>query len=96
MVGGGCTGPAAPGNLGAAVSGRTVTLTWAAGNGATSYLLLVGSGPGRNDLLVTDLGSAATMLTASNVIAGTYFVRVQALNACGQSGPSNEAVVTVR
>jgi hypothetical protein len=96
MVGGGCTGPAAPSNLAAAVSGSTVTLTWAAGNGATSYLLLVGSGPGRNDLLVGDLGSAATMLTASNVTAGTYFVRVQALNACGQSGPSNEAVVTVR
>ena len=93
IVGAGC---AAPSNLSAAVSGNTVTLTWAAGSGATSYLLLVGSGPGRNDVLVTDLMSAATMLSATNVSAGTYFTRVQALNACGQSGPSNEAVVTVR
>jgi hypothetical protein len=73
-----------------------VTLTWATGTGATSYLLLVGSSPGRNDLLVMDLGSAAALLIAPHVPLGTYFVRVQSLNACGQSGASNEALVIVR
>ena len=46
--------------------------------------------------LDTDLGSAATMGTVANVRAGTYFVRVQSLNPCGQSGVSNEAIVSVR
>jgi hypothetical protein len=95
-VGSNCAGPGPPSNLSAAIFGTTVTLTWAPGIGATSYRLLVGSGPGLNDVVVSDLGSAATIGTATNVRAGTYFVRVQSLNACGQSGVSNEAVVSVR
>jgi Tol biopolymer transport system component len=96
FVGANCPGPGAPGNLSAAVFGSTVTLTWAAGSGATSYRLLVGSATGRSDLLGSDLGSSSTSLFATNVAAGTYFARVQSLNACGQSVPSNEAIVIVR
>jgi Tol biopolymer transport system component len=95
-VGSNCAGPGPPSNLSAAIFGTTVTLTWAPGTGATSYRLLVGSSPGLNDVVVSDLGSPATTGTATNVRAGTYFVRVQSLNPCGQSGVSNEAVVSVR
>jgi predicted phage tail protein len=96
IVGVGCTAPTAPSNLSASLFARNVTLTWAAGNGAASYFLLVGSGAGSNDILATDLRSASTSLLASNTSPGTYFVRVQSLNACGQSVPSNEVQVTVR
>lgn len=96
VVGAGCLAPTAPSNLAASLLGRNVTLTWAAGNGAASYLVLVGSGPGGSDILTTDLGSASTSLLASNTTPGTYFVRVQSINACGQSVPSNEVAVTVR
>jgi hypothetical protein len=88
--------PSPPANLAASVSGSTVTLTWTAGSGATSYVLLVGSAAGQSNVLVSDLGSTATRVESTNVSSGTYFVRVQALNACGQSAASNEVIVTVR
>jgi hypothetical protein len=78
------------------VNGSTVTLTWTASAGATSYRIDAGSAAGRNDILSSNLGSIATALTASNVNPGTYFVRISALNACGTSGPSNDVVVAVR
>jgi hypothetical protein len=97
VVGSTCAAaPGAPGSLATAVSGSTVTLTWTPGARATSYLLAVGSRPGGSDILQTDLGSAATSLTAVNVGANTYFVRVRSRNACGVSASSNEAVVIVR
>ena len=95
-VGGGCILPMAPGNLTASVSGLNVTLNWAAGAGAATYVLEAGSSPGRTDVLVTDLASAATALSAGGVSPGNYFVRVRAKNACGTSGVSNEVLVIVR
>lgn len=95
-VGGGCILPMAPGNLTASVSGLNVTLNWAAGAGATTYVLEAGSSPGRTDVLVTDLASAATTLSAGGVSPGSYFVRVRSKNACGTSGVSNEVLVIVR
>lgn len=95
FVGANCPGPGAPTNLSPAVFGSTVTLTWAAGSGATSYRLLVGSAPVRGDIFNADLRSSSTSVFATNVAAGTYFARVQSLNACGQSVPSNEVTVVV-
>lgn len=91
-----CSLPASPNVLTTSVSGSTVTLAWTGGNGATSYILDVGSASGRSDTLVADLGSPATTLTATDVAAGTYFARVRSTNICGTSGPSNEASVIVR
>jgi len=96
FVGANCLGPGAPSNLSSTVFRATVTLTWASGTEAASYRLLVGSLTGRNDIFNGDLGSSSTSLVATNVAAGTYFARVQSLNACGQSAASNEAVVIVR
>jgi predicted phage tail protein len=96
LVGSGCAAPGAPSSLVASIDGSTVTLMWAAGAGASSYRLQVGSSSGRTDLLDTDLASPATTLTAVNVAAGTYFVRVRSTNACTQSAASNEALVIIR
>jgi hypothetical protein len=96
LVGSGCAAPGAASNLVAAINGSTVTLAWAAGAGASSYRLQVGSSSGQTDLLDTDLASPATTLTAFNVGAGTYFVRVRSTNSCSQSAASNEALVIIR
>ena len=91
-VGGACVGPlVAPTSLKASVSGSTVTLTWNASSGATSYILEVGSSAGATDVLTSDVGSQAS-LTASAPL-GHYYLRVRARNACGTSQPSNEVVV---
>jgi hypothetical protein len=92
-----CSAPGAPSGL-AVVSNTsgTVSLTWspAAGN-PTSYVVEAGSAPGLTNLANSDLGSASPSLTATNVGAGTYYVRIRAKNACGTSAPSNEVVLTV-
>jgi predicted phage tail protein len=100
IVGGGpssCAGaPSAPRPLEATVAGSTVLLGWGAAAGqAALYVLEAGSRSEASDLVVSDVG-AATSITAVNVAAGTYFVRVRARNSCGVSAPSNEVVVSVR
>ena len=93
---GGCAGaPSAPSGFSAQISGTTVVLSWTASSGSpVSYVLEAGSSPQATDVLVSDTGDTATTLTA-NANPGTYYVRVRAKNACGQSAPSNEIIVVV-
>jgi hypothetical protein len=94
-VGGCSSAPSAPLAFSAQVSGTTVVLAWAAATGSpASYVLEAGSSPGASDVLVLDTGGTATTLTAI-ANAGTYYVRVRAKNACGQSAVSNEVIVVV-
>ena len=94
----GCTtAPNAPAGFAVSVSGSTVTLTWSApvaGCAPSSYLLQAGSSAGGSELANSNVGGATTFV-ATGVGAGTYFVRVRAVNAYGTSGSSNEAVATV-
>ena len=94
----GCTStPNAPTGFAIAVNGGTLTLTWSApssGCAPSSYLLQAGSSAGASDLANANVG-AGTSYVASGVGAGTYFVRVRAVNAFGQSAASNEVVPTV-
>jgi glucose/arabinose dehydrogenase len=94
VVGGGCPPPPAPASLTAAVSGRTVTLTWAAPQDPTQFVIEAGSVSGAADLATLAVaGSARTLgVTAP---PGIYFVRIRAASACGTSGPSNEIAVSV-
>jgi len=90
--------PNAPTNLTATVSGSIVTLNWAApatGDAPTSYTILAGSGSGRSDIANFSTGTAATSLTVFNVPAGTYFVRIYAVNSGGSSILSNEVQLVV-
>ncbi len=94
-----CTAPpTAPASLQATVSPqRVVTLTWtppAAGPAPSDYVVYVGSAPGAADILIYGTGSAAPSLVAS-APPRTYYVRVAARNACGQSGTTNEQTIVV-
>jgi hypothetical protein len=59
------------------------------------YVLEAGSTPGASNLANFPTGNAATIFVASGVSAGTYYVRIRAMNAGGTSAPSNEVVVVV-
>ena len=56
--------------------------------------MVAGSVAGGSNIVVYPTGSTATSLAAP-APSGTYFVRVIATNACGQSGASNEVTVVV-
>lgn len=87
--------PAAPAALTTYINGRTAMVTWAPGTGGgnpSSFVLHAGSAPGGTDIGVFPLG-LGTQLTVPNLGAGTYHLRLFALNAGGASGPSNDAVI---
>ena len=88
--------PTAPTGLAGSQTAGVVTLAWTAPSGVppTSYTIVAGSTPGASDILVYPTGTTATGLAAP-APRGTYYVRVIATNACGQSGASNEVTVVV-
>jgi hypothetical protein len=89
----GCPLPSAP-NLTATVSGVLVSLQWSASSGnPTAYVLKAGRSSGSSDVGIFDLG--LTMQLATPAPPGTYFVRVEARNACGTGPASNEATIVV-
>ena len=97
-VGGYCgTAPDAPAALASATNGSTVSLTWnpAAGGAASAYWIEAGSASGLSDLASFSTGSAATNFVATGVGAGTYFVRVKAMNGEAIGPASNEVRLTV-
>ena len=84
--------PAAPTMNPAVVLGPNVTLSWAAVPGATSYRLAAGVTPGgvvftQNVGNITSVGVTAPL--------GVFHVRVHAVDASGESLPSNEIDVRV-
>jgi hypothetical protein len=86
--------PTAPTNLTATVSGLFVTLSWdASANNPTQYIVSAGFAPGQTAIQVPQ-GADSTTFSAS-AGAGTYYVRVVAVNADGTSAPSNEITVTL-
>lgn len=92
------TAPSAPEHLIATSAGSAVTLTWSApasGDPVSAYLIEAGSASGRADLASFSTGNGATSFFATDVGAGTYFVRVRAINSGGTSAASNETVLVV-
>jgi hypothetical protein len=88
--------PNAPRSLSATVIADLVTLTWlapAGGCAATAYVVHAGSAAGLSDLAIFNVGASTSLVVSAPL--GTYFVRVVAQNAFGQSVASNEIVVTV-
>jgi len=89
--------PGTPGFLGwtsAGLPSGSVQLNWGAASGIVrSYVIEVGTTPGGTEVAVIDTGSAATSYTLTGLTTSVdfYRVRVRAANACGVSGPSNEA-----
>ena len=90
--------PGAPTNLVAAVVGSTVSLTWKepiSGGSVLSYVIEAGSAFGLNNLASLSTGIPVTTFAASSVSAGTYFVRVKAMNEAGTGLASNETSLVV-
>ncbi len=86
--------PGAPSALVATGSSATVTLRWQApttGGAPTAYQIEAGSAPGLADLAVVQVGTNRSFSTP--VPAGTYYVRVRAINGTGIGAASNEVVV---
>jgi hypothetical protein len=86
--------PNAPRGLWAYFTGANVALEWveATSGRVTTYVLEVGSGPGRSDIAVGAVGSTP-VFGAGGVPPGTYHVRVRAANAFGLGPASNEIVI---
>jgi predicted phage tail protein len=91
-----CTAPPAAPRFVANVTGSFVELSWSPGVGdaPTSYVLDVGSAPGRRDIVSMPLGADITTFTAA-VQAGTYSLRLSAVNACGASAWGSDTSITV-
>jgi hypothetical protein len=85
--------PTAPTNLRATVSGLSVTLSWdASANSPAQYIVQAGAAPGQTFAQFTS-GTNTTFSGSGG--AGTYYVRVVAMNADGTSAPSNEVTVVL-
>lgn len=80
----------APGSV---LSGASVTFTWSAGNGATSYWLDVGSSAGGFDLYSQTAG-LATSLTATSLPANGSTVYVRLWTALGGAWQFNDYTYT--
>jgi hypothetical protein len=79
-------------------SGSTVTLSWTMPTvgSPVSYVIEASSVPGGPPNLANfNTGNPATSLVVPNVPAGTYYVRVRALDDTGLSAPSNEVQLVV-
>jgi hypothetical protein len=89
--------PSAPRGLVAHIQGTTVTLSWTppAGGDATGYVLEAGTAPGLSNAARATVGPGTTLVVHA-VPAGTYYVRVIAINGPAPGPPSNEIAVTIR
>ncbi len=86
------TAPATPTAISGSVVGDQATLAWAAAPGATSYIVQAGSAPGLSDVYYGDVGGSPIV---SAVVAPGFsaYVRVVAVNVCGQSAASAEILL---
>lgn len=90
--------PDAPTTLTVTVSGASLQLAWTpatTGAAATGFAVAVGTAPGATTLPVQT--TAATSLIVAVPSSGTYYARVQAVNAAGSSvaSPEVEAIVSL-
>ena len=90
----GCSGPpATPTTLTTSVTGSLVVVAWNVPPGTTTTVLEAGYGPGATNFTFSFASPAAGV--SVNAPPGTYYVRVRAVNACGQSAPSIQRTVVV-
>lgn len=89
-----CVAPAAP-VVSAQVSGSAVVLSWGAVSGAAAYRIDVATTAGGAPIATQAVGPQTTSVTNPSAPAGTFYVRVTAVNACGLSATSAETSVTI-
>jgi hypothetical protein len=87
--------PGAPSGLTASRVGNEVTVTWNApttGGAVSTYQLEAGSSSTLSNLAVVTVSGTTFRAAAA---AGTYYVRVRAVNAAGVGAASNEVMVAI-
>lgn len=93
-VGTSCSALSPPASITTGVSSRTVTVSWSPPPGAVSYIVEAGSATGLADLFNGNVGGTTSI--TGTVSPGTYFIRVRAVSACGEtSGASAERLLVV-
>ena len=90
--------PAAPGSLAASASGTTINLSWADNsNNEDGFRLERKTGSAGVYAQIAQLPAGQTSFSNTGLQAATtYFYRVRAFNAAGNSGYSNEASATTQ
>ncbi|MGH3136875.1 MAG: fibronectin type III domain-containing protein, partial [Gaiellaceae bacterium] len=96
---GGGTAPSAPLNLAASAGDTQVSLTWSTpssdgGSALTGYRVYRGTSPNPTSALTPDLGLVTSFQDSGLTNGQTYYYKVSALNAVGESPLSNEASAT--
>jgi glucose/arabinose dehydrogenase len=86
------TPPPVPSGFVANAGGLLAAFAWSPSPSATGYFLEAGGTPGAATVGIP-LGPSPAFQTLAP--AGTYYTRVRAVNACGSSAVSNEAVLTL-
>jgi fibronectin type 3 domain-containing protein len=90
------TAAAPPLGLAASVAGPRISLNWSPSNGAASYNLYRATSPGGEGSSPYQSGLTVASFTDLGVVNGTtYFYKVTAVNAAGESGKSSEASGTL-
>lgn len=97
------TAPASPQDLQASTSAfglGPVALTWQApssdgGSPVRDYFIYRGTSSGTETFFASTSGSTMSYMDNSTSPASTYYYHVAAVNAAGESQPSNETTVTV-
>jgi hypothetical protein len=88
-----CTAPpTTPTGLVGSVVGGTASLGWRPAGDATSYVVQAGTAPGLSDVYYGNVGAGPAV--SAGVSPGfSAYVRVVAVNACGQSAASTELLL---
>jgi fibronectin type 3 domain-containing protein len=93
------TVPSAPTNLKAAAKARAITISWTApangGSAITGYQIYRSTSSG-TEIFYVSVGNVTSYKDTSVVSGVTYWYQVEAVNAIGASGQSNEASATAK
>jgi hypothetical protein len=89
-----CVAPNGP-SVQTSVTGSTVNIAWSAVPGAAGYQLLASGTPGGSPMVTQAIPAGTTAVSYPGVAAGTYYIRVVAVNPCGAAASSADATVVV-
>jgi hypothetical protein len=88
-----CALPPAPTGVRGMLATGIGTVSWSPVLAASGYVVLAGSAPGRSDLFNAGVGGATSVSAAGLPVGFRAYVRIIAINNCGQSVPSATVVV---